>query len=205
MDHAGYIVRGLVILAVQQFCGVRTKQCGQWAIDLVCYCVFHQCVLFPDLTQWLPSDWPLTGYFLCSLSLITLCSFIQVCISNPSSSDSLPTPSSHSPSETFFGTDSGRIGGRYQKVLYKEYTDDTFTTAKPRSPDSEHLGLLGMVSLYVTKVSSFLLCGFLLLMSAHNISQGILSDHCALLHCAIRSSSESRGRRYSQSHIQEQR
>ncbi|KAG8007960.1 Ceruloplasmin [Nibea albiflora] len=48
-----------------------------------------------------------------------------------------------SASEVFFGRDGERIGGRYQKVIYKEYTDNTFTTVKP--PESQHLGLLGPV------------------------------------------------------------
>uniref|UniRef100_A0A671X749 Hephaestin n=1 Tax=Sparus aurata TaxID=8175 RepID=A0A671X749_SPAAU len=47
--------------------------------------------------------------------------------------------------EIFFGKDDGRIGGLYLKVTYKEYTDNTFTTAKPQTPDSQHLGLLGPV------------------------------------------------------------
>lgn len=57
-----------------------------------------------------------------------------------------PTPSqhccsSHSPSDMFFGKDDGwKIGGIYMKAIYKEYTDDTFTTLKP-APD--HLGLFG--------------------------------------------------------------
>lgn len=48
-------------------------------------------------------------------------------------------------SEVFFGREDGRIGGRYMKVLYKEYTDSTFTTKKTPTPDSGHLGLLGPV------------------------------------------------------------
>lgn len=48
-------------------------------------------------------------------------------------------------SEVFFGRDGGRIGGSYQKVIYTEYTDSTFTTTKPPTPDSQHLGLLGPV------------------------------------------------------------
>ncbi|XP_035522767.1 ferroxidase HEPHL1 [Morone saxatilis] len=48
-------------------------------------------------------------------------------------------------SEIFFGRDDGRIGGQYKKVIYKEYTDNTFTTTKPRTPESQHLGLLGPV------------------------------------------------------------
>uniref|UniRef100_A0A672IVS9 ferroxidase n=1 Tax=Salarias fasciatus TaxID=181472 RepID=A0A672IVS9_SALFA len=38
-----------------------------------------------------------------------------------------------------------RIGSRYKKVRYVEYIDDTFTTKKPRSPEEEHLGILGPV------------------------------------------------------------
>lgn len=49
-----------------------------------------------------------------------------------------------SASEVFFGTDGGRIGGEYLKVIYEEYTDDTFTTLKP-TPESLHLGILGPV------------------------------------------------------------
>ncbi|KAI4813818.1 hypothetical protein KUCAC02_003042, partial [Chaenocephalus aceratus] len=47
-------------------------------------------------------------------------------------------------SEVFFGTDGGRIGGEYLKVIYEEYTDDTFTTLKP-TLESLHLGILGPV------------------------------------------------------------
>ncbi|KAK2828659.1 hypothetical protein Q5P01_019693 [Channa striata] len=49
----------------------------------------------------------------------------------------------NSSSEVFFGRDGGRIGGRYIKVIYKEYTDETFTTIKPSA--NEHLGILGPV------------------------------------------------------------
>lgn len=35
------------------------------------------------------------------------------------------------------------IGREYKKALYREYTDDTFTTLKPRPPEWEHLGFLG--------------------------------------------------------------
>ena len=38
-----------------------------------------------------------------------------------------------------------RIGATYSKALYREYTDATFTTLKPRAPAVEHLGLLGPV------------------------------------------------------------
>lgn len=36
-----------------------------------------------------------------------------------------------------------RVGKVYKKALYREYTDETFTTLKPRAPEWEHLGLLG--------------------------------------------------------------
>ena len=36
-----------------------------------------------------------------------------------------------------------RIGKVYKKALYREYTDESFTTLKPRPPEWEHLGILG--------------------------------------------------------------
>lgn len=36
-----------------------------------------------------------------------------------------------------------RIGRVYRKAIYREYTDSTFTTPKPRPPEWEHLGMLG--------------------------------------------------------------
>jgi hypothetical protein len=39
--------------------------------------------------------------------------------------------------------DKTRIGARYIKALYREYTDATFTTLKPRPPEWQHLGALG--------------------------------------------------------------
>ena len=36
-----------------------------------------------------------------------------------------------------------RIGKIYKKAIYREYTDETFTTLKPRPPQWEHLGMLG--------------------------------------------------------------
>ena len=35
------------------------------------------------------------------------------------------------------------LGRVYRKAIYREYTDSTFTTQKPRSPEWEHLGILG--------------------------------------------------------------
>ncbi|XP_008290705.1 hephaestin-like protein 1 isoform X2 [Stegastes partitus] len=57
--------------------------------------------------------------------------------------NNVPLTEADSASEMFFGRDGGRIGGRYLKVIYKEYTDNTFTTLK--SPDPGHLGILGPV------------------------------------------------------------
>lgn len=52
---------------------------------------------------------------------------------------------SESPSEMFFGKTEGRFGGSYLKVVYRAYIDDTFSTRKPATPESVHLGLLGPV------------------------------------------------------------
>ena len=44
----------------------------------------------------------------------------------------------------FFATPSPMGLGRvYRKTVYREYTDDSFKTLKPRAPEWEHLGLLG--------------------------------------------------------------
>lgn len=47
--------------------------------------------------------------------------------------------------EEAFWTERGdyRIGTKYKKALYREYTDDSFTTLKPRDADWEHLGWMG--------------------------------------------------------------
>lgn len=44
----------------------------------------------------------------------------------------------------FFNNRNDRIGGKYKKVRYVEYTDDTFTKLKERTPEEEHLGILGI-------------------------------------------------------------
>lgn len=49
----------------------------------------------------------------------------------------------HSVSDTFFDYRNGRIGGKYKKVQYVEYTDDTFTKRKERTSEEQHLGILG--------------------------------------------------------------
>uniref|UniRef100_W5M0L7 Ceruloplasmin n=1 Tax=Lepisosteus oculatus TaxID=7918 RepID=W5M0L7_LEPOC len=48
-------------------------------------------------------------------------------------------------SEPFFETGSDRIGGKYKKAVYVEYTDHSFTKRKERTPEEEHLGILGPV------------------------------------------------------------
>ncbi len=39
-----------------------------------------------------------------------------------------------------------RIGSRYKKVVYREYTDGTFKVQKKREPSEEHLGVIGKFS-----------------------------------------------------------
>eukprot|EP00112_Aurelia_sp_Birch-Aquarium-sp1_P012138 Seg2551.1 transcript_id=Seg2551.1/GoldUCD/mRNA.D3Y31 product="Hephaestin-like protein" protein_id=Seg2551.1/GoldUCD/D3Y31 len=48
-------------------------------------------------------------------------------------------------SGVFFRKSFNRIGGKYIKARYVEYTDSTFTVKKLRSPDERHLGLMGPV------------------------------------------------------------
>ncbi|KAF5903559.1 hephaestin-like protein 1 [Clarias magur] len=50
-----------------------------------------------------------------------------------------------SPGNVFLSKSETRIGPEYKKVVYQQYTDDTFTTKKPRGLDEEHLGILGPV------------------------------------------------------------
>ena len=55
-----------------------------------------------------------------------------------------------SASEVFFKRGTTRIGGSYKKLVYREYTDASFTNRKERGPEEEHLGILGesMQSIY---------------------------------------------------------
>ncbi|XP_078524138.1 ceruloplasmin [Lissotriton helveticus] len=48
-----------------------------------------------------------------------------------------------SESTVFFERSENRIGGSYKKAVYREYTDETFTNRKERTPEEEHLGILG--------------------------------------------------------------
>ncbi|RXM92893.1 Hephaestin [Acipenser ruthenus] len=43
----------------------------------------------------------------------------------------------------FVGKEEGLIGSKYQKVVYREYTDGTFTTRRAHTAEEEHLGILG--------------------------------------------------------------
>ncbi|XP_028855794.1 ceruloplasmin [Denticeps clupeoides] len=49
----------------------------------------------------------------------------------------------NSPGNTFLSQNSGLIGSKYKKVVYREYTDEKFTKEKQRAPDEEHLGIMG--------------------------------------------------------------
>ena len=45
----------------------------------------------------------------------------------------------------YFTQTDNRIGRRYKKATYVEYTDETFTTKANRSSSEMHLGFLGPV------------------------------------------------------------
>uniref|UniRef100_A0AAX7VMW0 ferroxidase n=1 Tax=Astatotilapia calliptera TaxID=8154 RepID=A0AAX7VMW0_ASTCA len=61
--------------------------------------------------------------------------------------DYAPTvPTDGSAAETFVTRGRNRIGSRYKKVRYVEYTDNTFMTKMLRSPEDQHLGILGVVT-----------------------------------------------------------
>ncbi|XP_074612928.1 hephaestin-like protein isoform X1 [Acropora palmata] len=59
--------------------------------------------------------------------------------------DGTPLTSPGSESAVHFTQADDRIGGRYKKALYVEYTDDTFTIKANRSYSDLHLGFLGPV------------------------------------------------------------
>ncbi|XP_072897676.1 ceruloplasmin [Hemitrygon akajei] len=56
-----------------------------------------------------------------------------------------PLDSAQGDAVVFFEKGENRIGGKYIKAVYREYTDDTFKKLKPRTPDEQHLGILGPV------------------------------------------------------------
>src|SRR5262245_66048729 len=53
----------------------------------------------------------------------------------------------HAFADTAFFRDSTSqaVSTSYRKILYRQYTDSTFTTLVPRSPEWRHLGFLGPV------------------------------------------------------------
>ncbi|XP_005923949.1 ceruloplasmin [Haplochromis burtoni] len=59
--------------------------------------------------------------------------------------DYAPTVPTDGAAETFVTRGRNRIGSRYKKVRYVEYTDNTFMTKMLRSPEDQHLGILGPV------------------------------------------------------------
>uniref|UniRef100_A0A8C5M8P0 ferroxidase n=1 Tax=Leptobrachium leishanense TaxID=445787 RepID=A0A8C5M8P0_9ANUR len=48
-----------------------------------------------------------------------------------------------SPGDIYLNRTGEYIGSKYIKALYREYTDETFTTVKNRTEEHEHLGILG--------------------------------------------------------------
>lgn len=53
---------------------------------------------------------------------------------------------SPSPGNMFVGRGGNKIGSRYKKVVYREYTDESFTVEKKRQPEQQHLGIMGKLS-----------------------------------------------------------
>uniref|UniRef100_A0A3B5B2E7 Hephaestin n=1 Tax=Stegastes partitus TaxID=144197 RepID=A0A3B5B2E7_9TELE len=59
--------------------------------------------------------------------------------------DYAPTVPTDGEADMFVTRGRNRIGSRYKKVRYVEYTDNTFLTKMLRSPEEQHLGILGPV------------------------------------------------------------
>lgn len=53
---------------------------------------------------------------------------------------------SPSPGNIFVGKGKNRIGSRYKKVVYREYTNDHFRVQKKRQPNQQHLEIIGKLS-----------------------------------------------------------
>lgn len=53
---------------------------------------------------------------------------------------------SSSPGNIFLERGGNRIGSRYKKAVYREYTDDTFTVQEERRGSQLHLGIMGTLS-----------------------------------------------------------
>ncbi|KAK7172295.1 hypothetical protein R3I93_004573 [Phoxinus phoxinus] len=50
-----------------------------------------------------------------------------------------------SPGSIYLEQSTDQIGAEYKKVVFREYTDGTFTMKKPMHPDEEHLGIMGPI------------------------------------------------------------
>ncbi|KAJ0065372.1 hypothetical protein NL108_007568 [Boleophthalmus pectinirostris] len=59
--------------------------------------------------------------------------------------DYAPNAPSESEAEQYVSRGAQRIGSRYKKARYVEYTDNSFMTKMLRSPEEQHLGILGPV------------------------------------------------------------
>ncbi|KAF6715503.1 Ceruloplasmin [Oryzias melastigma] len=59
--------------------------------------------------------------------------------------DYAPTVPNDGEAQEFVTKGQNRIGSRYKKVRYVEYTDNSFMTKMLRSPEEQHLGILGPV------------------------------------------------------------
>lgn len=57
---------------------------------------------------------------------------------------------SPSPGNPFLNKEDKFIGSKYRKVVYREYTDHTFSTPKKRAEEQQHLEIQGIV---ITKFS----------------------------------------------------
>ncbi|KAK3515604.1 hypothetical protein QTP70_024835 [Hemibagrus guttatus] len=55
------------------------------------------------------------------------------------------TTLSKSPGSLYLNKSENLIGPVYRKVVYRKYTDETFTKQEVRGPDEEHLGILGPI------------------------------------------------------------
>lgn len=63
----------------------------------------------------------------------------------PDGKDMMMTAAFDPYARVFTATAENRIGHTYRKAVFREYTDDTFKTLKPRPPELAHMGLLGPV------------------------------------------------------------
>lgn len=50
-----------------------------------------------------------------------------------------------SPGNPFLNKEDKFIGSKYRKVVYREYTDHTFSTPKKRAEEQQHLEIQGIV------------------------------------------------------------